>query len=129
MRYVTKEAIMSMMDMSNASTKFTARKTCSQGYPMQFLVEYMNAVLEEETGKLLEYRQLNQRPKCKDDWRESFANRIVRLVQGIGRRVDTTITIFFITKCQVPPGLPRMVPTAELFAIIAIEKLEKTARY
>lgn len=56
MRSVTQEeAIMSMIDMSNASTKLKGRKTCARGFPMQFLVEYMNAVLDGETGELLEY--------------------------------------------------------------------------
>ena len=95
---------MSMMDISNLSTKLTARNTCSQKFPMQFLVEYMNAVLDGETGELLEYRQLIQRPKYKDVWSKSFANEIGRLAQGIGGRVDPTNTIFFITKCEVPPG-------------------------
>ena len=65
-RSVTQEAIMSIMDMSDAFMKLTARNICSRGFPIQFLVEYMNAVLDGETGELLEYWQLIQRPKYKD---------------------------------------------------------------
>ena len=116
---------MSMMDISNASTKLTASNTSSRKFPMQFLVEYMNAVLDGETGELLEYRQLIQRPKYKDVWSKSFANEIGRLAQGIGGRVDPTNTIFFITKCEVPPDRFKDVTYGRIVCNYRDQKAEK----
>ena len=55
------------------------------------------AVFDQETGKLLEYRQLTKMPKCKARWDKSFANELGRLAQGI-RDIEGTNTIFFISK-------------------------------
>ena len=95
---------------------------------MQFLVEYMNAVLDGETGELLEYRQLIQRPKYKDVWSKSFANEIGRLAQDIGGRADATNTIILSQNAKCHQIASRMLPTAELFAIIAIKKLKNIAQ-
>ena len=59
------------------------------------------AVFDQETGKLLEYRQLCKHPQYKETWNRSFANELGRLAQGI-RDIDGTNTIFFIPKHKVP---------------------------
>ena len=41
----------------------TARQTASRKFPMQFLCDFAGAVLDAETGDLLEYRQLIKNPK------------------------------------------------------------------
>ena len=92
---------------------------------MQFLVEYMNAVLDGGTGKLLEYRQLIQRPKYKYIWSKSFANEIGRLAQGIGGRVDATNTIFLIAKCKVPPYCFKDVTYGRIVCNYRDQKTEK----
>ena len=42
-------------------------------------------VLDEESGKLLEHRQLQRHPRFKDTWDTSYSNELGRLCQGIGR--------------------------------------------
>ena len=41
-------------------------------------------VLDAETVKTLEYRQLRQHPKYKDICEQSYSNEVGRLCQGIG---------------------------------------------
>ena len=43
--------------------------------------EYSRAILDGETGKLLEYRPLVTMPKYRDEWQQSFGNKIGRLTQ------------------------------------------------
>ena len=42
-------------------------------------------VLDHDTGKTLEHRQLRRHPKYKDVWDKSYGNELGRLCQGIGR--------------------------------------------
>jgi hypothetical protein len=42
------------------------------------------SVLDQETGKFLEHRQLRRNPKHKTTWDRSYANEIGRLCQGVG---------------------------------------------
>ena len=69
---------------------------------MTELPELANAVLDVETGKMLEYRHLRQHPKYKDKWNTSAANEFGRLAQGVGGRVKGTNTVFFIHKKDIP---------------------------
>ena len=64
--------------------------------------DYDNAVLDGDTGKLLEYRHLIARPKYKQAWGASFGNEIGRLAQGMPGRVEGTDTMFFVDKNKVP---------------------------
>ena len=50
---------------------------------MRFLVDLAAAVLNEETGKLMEYRHLIKKPKLHEQWGYSFGNEIGRLAQGM----------------------------------------------
>ena len=61
-----------------------------------------NPVLDHETGKLLEYRQLLRHPRYKNVWNRSADDEFGRLAQGIGGRVQGTDTIRFIRKDEVP---------------------------
>ena len=61
-----------------------------------------NAVLDSETGELLEYRGLLKSPKYREDWNISSNNEFGILAQGIGNRTRNPInTIFFISKDEV----------------------------
>ena len=55
------------------------------------------AVIDEETGKALEYRDLIKLEKYKNVWEMSYANELGRLTQGI-RDIPGTNTMFFIHK-------------------------------
>ena len=57
-------------------------------HPLKFLHDAASAILDVDTGKLLEYRHLMKHPKYKDVWTKSFGTKIRRLV-------TTTETLFF----------------------------------
>jgi hypothetical protein len=59
------------------------------------MCEWAQAVLDNDTGNLLEYRLLIKNPKYKEVWSKSFAKEIRRLA-------DTTKTIVFVAKHQIP---------------------------
>ena len=60
------------------------------------------AVMDAETGKLLNYKQLMRDPKYKKHWSVSSANEFGRLENGVGDRIKGTNTIKFIQKRDVP---------------------------
>ena len=59
-------------------------------------------VLDQDTGQVLEYRNLLKHPKYKEDWSTSVANEFGRLAQGVGNRIKGMNTIKFISKQEVP---------------------------
>ena len=82
---------------ATAPRKFSNKQAASQQYPLAFMCEWAQAVLDDDTGDLLEYRQLIKNPKYKEVWSNSFAKEIRRLA-------DTTKTIAFVSKHQIPQG-------------------------
>lgn len=81
-----------------------------------------NAVIDQETGQALEYRDLIKHPKYRDDWLLSAANEFGRLAQGIGGRVEGTDTIKFIHRDQVPRG--RTVTYGRFVCLVRPQKAE-----
>ena len=71
-------------------------------YPLQFLAELAGAVLDDDTGELLEYRHLITRSKYKKEWGHSFGNEIIRIAQGMPGRNIGPDSCFFINKQQIP---------------------------
>ena len=62
----------------------------------------MNAVLNKETGELLEHRQLVKGPD-RNMWITALANDLGRLAQGVGTRMKKgTNTMFFIHPSKIP---------------------------
>ena len=59
-------------------------------------------VMDAETGKVLNYRQLMHHPKHKEKWSKLLANEFGRLANGVGGRIKGTNTIKFIQKRDVP---------------------------
>ena len=80
-----------------APRKFSNKQAASRQYPLAFMCEWAQAVLDNDTGDLLEYRQLVKIPKYKEVWSQSFAKAIRRLA-------DTTKTIRFVNKHQILQG-------------------------
>ena len=64
---------------------------------------FVGVIIDDETGKSLEYRQLIQIDRYKKIWSRSYANELSCLAQGI-RDIPGTNTIQFIRKDQVPKG-------------------------
>ena len=73
------------------------------------LTHISNAIIDEDTGKKLNYQQFINHTKYKKTCKRSFAKELRRLAQGSGGRVDGTATIFFIAKYQVPKYLIKYV--------------------
>ena len=62
-----------------------------------------NHVIDESTGKILQYKDLINRDEAtRILWNRSFANELGRLAQGVGNRYPGTNTIFFIHHHQMP---------------------------
>jgi len=76
----------------------TAQRAASRLFPTDFL----NAILNEDTGELMEYRHLIKDPKYSTIWRKAYGKELGRLVQGIPGIVQDTNTIVFIAKDDVP---------------------------
>jgi hypothetical protein len=87
-----------------------------------------NAVLDEETGKMLNYRDLLRHPKYKEAWSKSSANEFGRLAQGVGGRVEGTETIFFIHKHEVPSDRFKDVTYASFVCTVRPQKLDEPNR-
>jgi hypothetical protein len=60
------------------------------------------AIMDAETGKVLNYRQLMQSQKHKETWSKSSANEFGRLGNGVGGRVKGTNTIKFVHRRDIP---------------------------
>ena len=61
----------------------------------------INAVLDKDTGELMEYRRLMKNPKYRPLYRNSYAKELGRLAQGMPGLADGTNTICFIPKKDV----------------------------
>ena len=68
-------------------------------YPRKMI----NAVLNQETGEIMEYRQVINNPKYRELYKKAYAKELARLSQGIPGLEDGTETIFFIDKHNVSP--------------------------
>jgi hypothetical protein len=81
-------------------------------------------VLDEDTGKLLEYRQLLRDPKHTEIWTKAGANEFGRLAQGVGGRIDGTNTIFFVHKHEIPQDRLKDVTYIKFVSSIRTQKKE-----
>ena len=62
---------------------------------------FVNEIIDEDTGKSLEYRDLVKMGNYDDTWTNSSENELGRPAQGI-REVTGTNTILFIPKSDIP---------------------------
>ena len=62
----------------------------------------INAVLNEETGELMEYCHITKSPKYRSLYKSSYSKELGQLAQGIPDVVKGTNTIFFSDKADVP---------------------------
>ncbi len=74
---------------------FTPAQTAACKYSIQFLCNFAYAILDKDTGDLLEYCHLIKHPKYRNTWSQSFRKEIRQLA-------TTTETIIFINKHQIP---------------------------
>ena len=84
----TQEVLMTVMDISGVGYMLTPKSTASRKFPKKFFSKMATAVLDGDTGELLEYRHLMKNPKYKEIWGNSFGNEVGRLTQGMPDRIS-----------------------------------------
>jgi hypothetical protein len=88
-----------------------------------------DAVINEETGKSMEYKDLLKDPKYREEWSRAAANEFGRLFNGVGKNADGTQrvvgtnTCHWIKRSQVPRG--KKVNYARTVVAIRTEKAEQ----
>eukprot|EP00956_Cyclotella_meneghiniana_P010727 scaffold15031_cov47-Cyclotella_meneghiniana.AAC.1 len=117
---ISADALMSMLELSRP--KLDAKKLAARKFPLEFLCEFANAVMDEDTGEMLEYRHLIKRPKYRDTWSKAFGKEIGRLAQGQKGVVEGTNALFFIPRSEVPPERGRDITYTRICANYRPEK-------
>ena len=97
---LTQEVLLSTLEIYG--TNISARGAAPRKYPLKFICQYENVVLDGGMVDLLEYRHLIKWSKYKYIWGASFGNEIGLLAQGIPVRVEGTNTMSFINNQKVP---------------------------
>jgi hypothetical protein len=88
-----------------------------------------DAVINEETGKPMEYKDLLKDPKYREDWSRAAANEFGCLFNGVGKNADGTQrivgtnTCHWIRRSQVPKG--KKVTYARTVVAIRTENAEQ----
>jgi hypothetical protein len=99
-RTITQEAtlacILTYSDITNL--RLTAANAARQKFPLEML----NAVLNMDTGKLMEMKHLLVNPKYKEVWGKLYTTELGRLAHGIPGVSKGTDTIIFILRDEVP---------------------------
>ena len=67
-----------------------------------FPLKILSTVLDEDTGELMEYRNLMQKPKYWQLYRKSYAKEIGRLAQIMPGLVEGMNTMLLIEKQDIP---------------------------
>ena len=68
---------------------------------LDFPVKMINTLLNEETGKLMEYRHIMKNTKYRQLYATFYSKELGRLAQGMPGKAEGTNTIFFIDKANV----------------------------
>jgi hypothetical protein len=122
MHSVTTEAMLSVLEHSAAN--LSQQQLSARKFPLQMLCEFAGAVMDEETGDMLEYRQLIKRPKYRDMWSKAFGKEIGRLAQGLDGVVEGTNTLYFIPKNKIPSDRLKDVTYARICVNIRPDKAD-----
>ena len=123
---VTREAILSVVEMS--FEQLNPAQLAQWKFPLQVLCEIAGAVMDDETGELMEYKQLMKHVKYRQTWGRAFGNEIGRLAQGIPGRVKGTNTFFFIEQNQIPNDRKKDVTYARISCNVRPEKTNEPNR-
>jgi hypothetical protein len=84
---------------------------------------FASAVIDPDSRKSMEYRELITNPKTRVHWNHSSANEFGRLTQGVGDRIKGTNTIQFIRKTEVPAD--KIVTYARFVCVLRRQKSEQ----
>ncbi len=94
-RSLTDEFLYNAMEFPGITTNITARNTATRNYTKRFITDWANAVIDKETGELMEYKHLLKDPRHRERWQKSFGKEIRRLA-------TTTKTIKFVIWRDIP---------------------------
>jgi hypothetical protein len=114
------DAMLTVMELAGISA--CPRKLAQRKFSSQVLLEMVNAVMDLETGDMMEYRHLLKNPKYRDTWSKAFGKEIGRLAQGQEGIVEGTNALEFISKDQVPPERRKDITYARICADYRPEK-------
>jgi hypothetical protein len=89
-----------------------------------FPAKILNAVLDKDTGELLEMRHLIINPKYKDVWGKSYTTELGRLAQGIPGVSKGTNTIKFTTLDEIPMDRRKNITYGRICANYCPEKTD-----
>ena len=81
--------------------------TPDQSVQRKFLLEILSAVLDEDTGALMDYQKLKKKSKNRNLYQNSYAKDIWQLSHGMPGLVGGTNTMFFMDKKEVPVDMWR----------------------
>ena len=115
-RTIMQETMLRMINIQQPN--FSPKRAASRKYPKEALA----AVLNEETGELMEYRHLIANPKYRPIWKPAYGKEIGRLAQGIPGVVEGTNTMVFIPRNEVPEDRWRDVTYGRICANYRPEK-------
>lgn len=113
---------------ANAVERIRSRNFLKQFRQIETEVGQAMAVMDEDSGKMLNYRQLMRHPKFKRAWSKSSANEFGRLAQGVGGRVKGTDTMRFIREIEVPKQRRKDVTYGSFVCNVRPEKVDEPNR-
>ncbi len=91
-------------------------------------IERALTVIDHESGKMMNYRQLRKLPKYNKAWTTSSANKFGRLASGVGGRVKGTKIIRFIHQDEVPQKRRKDITYGSFQCNVRPEKIEEPNR-
>ena len=95
--HITQEMILHLLHHS--ATPLTTQQDAVRCFPWDVLA----AILDTDTGKLLEYHHLIKNPKYCTIGKNKYGKELVHLAQGIHNTVKGTNNIVFILLHKIPP--------------------------
>jgi len=113
---ITQETILHLLH--NTRTPLTPRSAATRQFPHDVL----SAILDTDTGELLEYRHLIKNPKYCTIWKNAYGKELGRLAQGIPGTVKGTNTIVFTAYNEIPPQRRKDVTYGRIVANYRPEK-------
>ena len=96
------KVMLSCCQMSRTSYQIDPRKSASRKHLLEMFCEMAGAVLNEETGDLLDYCNLIKKPQHKEVWGGSFGKEVGHLAQGLSGIVEDTGIFDLIFKHEIP---------------------------
>jgi len=91
-------------------------------------IERALAVMDHDSGKMMNYCQLRKHPKYNKAWTTSSANEFGRLASGVGGRVKGTKKIRFIHQDDVPQKRWKDITYGSFQCNVRPEKIEEPNR-